>query len=217
MPLLQGHALACSRGGREVFHDLTFSLEVGETLLITGANGSGKSTLLRLIAGLVRASEGTLSYKGNSVSDDRAAFQADLCYIGHADALKNVLSVEENLAFWDRSHSSSAEQGDSIAAALEQLDLLAFRDVSTRLLSAGQRHRLALARLLVSSASVWLLDEPSVALDSTSQEKLFDILKGHGNKGGITLLTTHSEIDLPRCKRLTLDEFAVHHHPELIW
>ena len=162
-----GDKLLCIRGERVVFTKLDFSVASGEALLLLGPNGSGKSSLLRVMAGLLKAAGGHLSWDGVPVLEDREAHSARVHYVGHHDAIKPVLSVLENLRFWARLHDSTA--GDATArAALETLELLRLAEVPGKLLSAGQKRRLNLARLLAAPAPLWLLDEPTVALDRAS-------------------------------------------------
>src|SRR5262249_2898471 len=151
----------CRRGGRLVFAGLAFSLGSGDAVVLRGPNGSGKTTLLRLMAGLCRRSGGEMAWNGAEI-DDLEAHGANLRFIGHLDAVKPALTVAENLAFWR--DLWGAPKGD-VRPAAAKLGLGALADFPARLLSAGQRHRLALARLLVAPAPLWLLDEPGNALD----------------------------------------------------
>jgi heme exporter protein A len=202
-----GENLLCIRGERVVFTKLGFSVGSGEALLLLGPNGSGKSSLLRLMAGLLKASAGYLSWDGVPVLEDREAHSARIHYVGHHDAIKPVLSVFENLRFWARLHDSTA--GDSTAwAALERLGLARLAEVPGKMLSAGQKRRLNLARLLAAPAPLWLLDEPTVALDRASVKVLEGIIAKHRASGGMVVLSTHADVDLPLARELHLDEFA---------
>lgn len=206
-PLFSGDSLACLRGERAVFAQLSFSLAAGEALLLLGPNGSGKSSLLRLMAGLLKPAAGQLRWKDESVSRDREAHAARLHYIGHHDAVKPVLSVWENLRFWATLHDPEA--GETRArAALERMDLTRLADVPGKLLSAGQKRRLNLARLLAAPAPVWLMDEPSVALDRASVKTLEAVVAEHRLQGGMVALSTHADFDLPGARELHLDSFA---------
>ncbi len=208
---LDGGGLGCFRGGRQVFEALDFTLAAGETLLVSGPNGSGKSTFLRLLAGLLRPSAGALRCDGRPVTDDLGAYQAQLAYVGHAEALKSLLTGRENLEFWQR------PDGLPVAEALGALGLSALGELPAKLLSSGQRRRLALARLAVSGARLWLLDEPTVGLDTDARAALEALLARHGEAGGLTVVASHGAIELPRLRPLDMADFAVDHIPELVW
>ena len=181
--------LGCLRGGREVLRDVNLSLASGEALLVTGHNGAGKSTLLRLLAGLLRPSAGRIGLDGGSADADIGE-QAH--YLGHQDALKPSLSVAENLAFWIACYGGT---GDG-AVALETLGLGALADLPAAYLSAGQRRRLSLARLVAIARPLWLLDEPTAALDSNAQAQLTQIMRTHLAGGGLIVAATHAPIGL---------------------
>ena len=166
---LKGDNLACSRGGREVFAGLSFSLSGGEALLVTGRNGAGKSSLLRMIAGLISISAGRLALTGGE-HDATLAEQAH--YLGHQDAVKPSLSVGENLQFWS---DFLGAPGRTISAGLEAVDLAPLTDLPAAYLSAGQRRRLSIARLVAVPRPIWLLDEPTSALDVPSQKRLAEL------------------------------------------
>jgi heme exporter protein A len=191
---------------------LSFALDAAAALVVTGPNGSGKSSLLKILAGLIGPSAGTLQYDGRPVADDRNAYQRAICYLGHTDALKLVLTVRENLAFWDRTGDPAR-----FARALESVGLAAFGDLPTRLLSAGQRRRLALARMLVSAAPLWILDEPTVGLDDRARLSLSEVIAAHRAEGGMLVLSTHQSVDLPEAQRLDLEDYAVDDLPEMVW
>lgn len=199
--------LACVRGERLVFAGLGFSLGAGEALLLLGPNGSGKSSLLRLLAGLLRPAAGHLLWNGQPVAEDREMHAGRLHYVGHHDAIKPVLSVHENLRFWAQLHDPRA--GDVMArTALERLGLWHLADVPGKLLSAGQKRRLNLARVLAAPAPLWLLDEPTVALDRAAVKALETLIGEHRAAGGMVVLSTHAEVDLPGARVLQLDRFA---------
>src|SRR5690349_16649970 len=163
MALFQGDALACRRGEALIFEAVDFALEPGDALWLSGPNGSGKSSLLRLMAGLLTPVAGSIAWSGAPIDDDRDAHRARLRYLGHLDAVKAHLSVAENLSFW-AAYWEIAES--AIEPALARLGIAHLAAAPARQLSAGQRRRLALARLALSTAPLWLLDEPSAALDS---------------------------------------------------
>lgn len=191
--------LACDRGGRRVFAGVRLSLESGAALVVTGPNGVGKSSLLRVLAGLVQPTEGRVAIEDG----DREATPGEHChYSGHLDALKPALSVAENLLFW-RSFLSAPGQPASPGlapcdpdTALERVGIGHVADLPAAYLSAGQRRRLALARLLVTARPVWLLDEPTAALDTASEETLTGLMRAHVKAGGMIIAATHQPLDL---------------------
>ena len=193
---LTASKLTCERGGRTVFRDVSLSLKAGELLQLTGPNGSGKSSLLRLIAGLNDAAEGTLVLDGGH-GDLAVGQQAHL--IAHQEAVKAALSVLENLAFW-----RDFLGGGDVEAALAAFDLSRLSAFPAGLLSAGQKRRLALARLVLVPRVLWLLDEPAVGLDAASQEKLAGVMAAHLGKGGMIIAATHVPLGLEPTVRLEL-------------
>ncbi len=195
---LKGDNLACSRGGREVFADITLSLSSGEALLVTGRNGAGKSSLLRVIAGLVRLAAGRLTLEGG---EDDASIGEQVHYLGHQDAVKPSLSVHENLEFWTRYLGAG---GGTIETALEAVDLAALAGLPAVYLSAGQRRRLSIARLVAVKRPLWLLDEPTSALDAPSQQRLAGLMRAHLASGGMIVAAAHGPIGLERAHELKL-------------
>lgn len=183
---LEAHDLSCARGGRTVFEDLTFQVPAGTGLLLTGPNGAGKSSLLRVLAGLVRASSGRVRLHGGA-ADTPVGEQCH--FVGHLNGIKRALSVSENLAFW-----ADYLGGGDVAAALERFTLAALADIPAGLLSAGQARRLGLARLTLAPRPVWLLDEPSVSLDSGSRKILAAAIRRHLKDGGIVVAATHAPL-----------------------
>jgi heme exporter protein A len=194
---LQAEGLACNRGGREVFRNVSFKVAAGEALIVTGRNGTGKSSLLRMIAGLVRVAAGRLTLNGG-VADTPIAEQAH--YLGHQDAMKASLTVAENLQFWTRFLGSR----NDFSPALELLGLAPLADLPAAFLSAGQRRRLSIARIVAVTRPVWLLDEPTSALDTPSQTRLSEIMRGHLAGGGIIVAAAHGAIGLDRARELKL-------------
>jgi len=195
---LSADNLACSRGGREVFRGLSFSLNAGEALMVTGRNGAGKSSLLRLIAGLVPMSAGGLDLAGG---EPEATIGEQAHYIGHQDAVKPSLSVRENLNFWAAFLGSGRP---AIDPALEAVDLAPLADLPAAFLSAGQRRRLSIARLVAVRRAIWLLDEPTSALDAPSQTRLAGLMRDHLAGGGIIVAAAHGPIGLERARELKL-------------
>ena len=195
-----GRALACVRGDRAVFSGLDFALGAGEVLTLTGPNGSGKSSLLRTMAGLLPPVSGAIEWEGANIAEDREAHAARLHYVGHLDAVKLALTVAENLRFW----SALRPDGGDIQPALDQFGISALSDLPARFLSAGQRRRLALARIAVSKAPLWLLDEPTVALDSEGIAAVHAAIRNHCAEGGSCVVSTNAPLDLPDAKGLDL-------------
>jgi heme exporter protein A len=208
-PDLIGEELACRRSERLIFTGLSFRLPAGGALLLTGSNGSGKTSLLRLVAGLLPPAAGRLAWGVRPVAADLAAHRASLHYVGHQDGIKAALTLRETLAFWaalrGRALSRSAP---AIERALDALGLEGLAEWPCRWLSAGQRRRLALARLLVAPAPLWLLDEPMGALDADGRERLERAVADHCAAGGRVLLSTHLPLALDGASILALDRFA---------
>ncbi len=204
-----GTNLACVRGGRVVFAGLDFSLDSGGALVLLGPNGSGKSSLLRVLAGLLRPAQGALAWNGALVTEDPEAHAARTHYLGHHDAIKPVLTVAENLRFWAHLHDPHAERaGRAVDGALERFGLAHLSTIPGKMLSAGQKRRTNLARLLAAPSELWLLDEPTTALDKASIKALEAVLAEHRAGGGMVILSTHAEIDLPGAAELHLDRFT---------
>ncbi|HZL39046.1 MAG TPA: heme ABC exporter ATP-binding protein CcmA [Pseudolabrys sp.] len=194
---LKGDSLACSRGGREVFAGVDFSLSGGEALLVIGRNGAGKSSLLRVIAGLVRLAAGHLTLEGG---DGDASIGEQAHYLGHQDAVKPALSVRENLEFWTRYLGGGGE----IEPALDAVDLAPLANLPATYLSAGQKRRLSIARLIAVPRPLWLLDEPTSALDAPSQVRLAELMRGHLASGGMIMAAAHGPIGLEHTRELKL-------------
>jgi heme exporter protein A len=204
MTLFAGHGLACRRGERLVFANLAFALRPGDAMLLIGPNGSGKSSLLRVLAGLLPPLSGTLTWDGVGIADDPAAHRARLHLVGHQDAVKPVLSVLETVTFW-----GGLRGGDFSASrdALDRFGLTPLAELPCRMLSAGQKKRVALARLLAAPAPLWLLDEPTTGLDREATLDLEAAIAGHRKAGGIVVISTHIPLDLAAAQTLSLAEF----------
>ena len=207
MSLFEGRDLACRRGERWVFAALDFALPAGGALLLSGPNGSGKSSLLRLMAGLLPPASGSLLWAGEPLRAEPEAHRKRLHFLGHLDAVKPVLSARENLAFWAALRGVRPEPGQ-LEAALETFGLAALASVPARLLSAGQKRRLALSRLLAAPAELWLLDEPSVGLDSDSVAALTTAMAAHLGSGGRIVASSHLPLGLQDAESLGLEDFA---------
>jgi heme exporter protein A len=192
--------LACVRGGRQVFSGVGFAVDAGEALMVTGPNGAGKSSLLRLIAGLVGVADGGIALDGG---DGELTLGEQAHYLGHQDALKSALSVLENLAFWASVLGSGAAKVD---AALAAVGLGSLTRLPAVYLSAGQRRRLSIARLIAIARPIWLLDEPTSGLDASGQTMLADLMRAHLAGGGLVLAATHGPIGLDGAKELRLGE-----------
>lgn len=190
------------RGDSVLFDDVSFTLGRGEALVITGPNGSGKSTLLRILAGLLAADSGAFS-----LSDDAGAALpvTDYAhYLGHRNAMKRELKVSENLAFWKRFQPVESDESLPIDEAIEQVGLTGVAHLPFGYLSAGQQRRIALARLLVSHRPLWLLDEPTAALDKRSDQLFADLVGRHLASGGLAIAATHQPLGLDTVRSLEL-------------
>lgn len=196
--MLTAENVAVFRGERLVFRDLGFRVPAGGALVLAGPNGSGKSTLLRLLAGLVRPAAGTVLWDNADALADLAAHGRRVAYLGHQDAVKPGLTVTENLRF------AATVSGRPIEAALTALGLHPLADLPARMLSAGQKRRLALSRLMLSVAPLWLLDEPTLGLDTGSIERFGVLLAAHRAAGGLVVAATHVPLPLPDAADLRL-------------
>jgi heme exporter protein A len=193
------------RGDRRLFADLGFELSAGELLYVRGHNGSGKTTLLRTLCGLIRQEAGAIRWHGEDARALREDFARDLLYLGHKNGIKGDLTAVENLQV------ASVLDGFPITEqqaweALGRIGLDGHEDLETKVLSQGQQRRVALARLLVSKAPLWILDEPFVALDAAAVELLQQVIRDHVDAGGMAVLTTHQEVPLTEgtAKQITL-------------
>jgi heme exporter protein A len=188
---LSASRLTVERGGRVIISNLSFALEQGQSLTVTGPNGAGKSTLLRALAGLLPLTSGVISVA--PATSETLAENAH--YVGHADALKSLLTVAENLEFL----AAILDAGNGGLRAVEALSVFGLShaaDLPVAYLSAGQKRRAALAKLLAARRPVWLLDEPSTALDAASQKVIKDVMAAHLAQGGMIVAATHAQLDL---------------------
>jgi heme exporter protein A len=183
--------LACRRAGRLVFSGLSFALEPGQIRLVRGPNGAGKSSLLRTLAGLVPVAAGRIVLDGVSPRD-ADAWSERVAYAGHLDGIKMQFTVAENLRFW-----ADVFGGGDAGAAIAAADLAAIAGRGVHACSAGQRRRAGLARLLLADRVLWLLDEPTVALDTAAVARLTEAIAAHAARGGMALIATHVDLDLP--------------------
>lgn len=187
--MLEIITLSCVRDERTLFHRLSFSVKAGDIVQIEGPNGAGKTSLLRLLAGLSRAEQGEIRWHDRPIQQQRERWHASMLYLGHHPGVKAVLSPLENLRFY---HSDCDDA--QIFTALESVDLLGYEEVPVAQLSAGQQRRVALARLWLSRATLWILDEPLTAIDKTGIEKLMMKFAQHADNGGAVILTTHQDL-----------------------
>ena len=195
---LAAENLTLERGGRRLFANLSFEARAGEALVVTGPNGAGKSSLLRGLAGFLSFANGSVRLESGAA----ASLQEQAHYLGHADALKAALTAAENLSFWAEMLGGTAA---NVAPALARLGLPHVADFPVRALSAGQKRRVALARLLVAPRALWLLDEPTTALDVAAQALFAGIMRAHLETGGIVVAATHAPLGLEGAKSVRLE------------
>lgn len=189
--------LACVRGERHLFRGVGFRLEAGGLLHVRGQNGSGKTTLLRTLCGLAPAAAGTIRWTGQEIGRLGEDYRRQLCYLGHANAIKDELTPTENLRLAARLNGDPVDSVDEAAvlAALAAVGLSGRKDLPCRFLSQGQKRRVALARLVGRPRPLWILDEPFVALDTASIDIVRRLIGAHLERGGLAVLTTHQTVD----------------------
>ena len=192
--------LACHRGGRDVFAGVSFTVGAGEALTVSGRNGAGKSSLLRAVIGLLRLAQGRLTLEGG---DPELTIAEQAHYLGHQDALKPSLSVAENLRFWA---DFLGKPSSAIDEPLDAVGLAGLAALPAAYLSAGQRRRLSIARLVAVKRPIWLLDEPTSTLDASAQQRLAGLMQAHLGAGGLILAATHGPIGLDKTQELQLDQ-----------
>ncbi len=193
---LEAHELTCIRGGKTVFEALSLVAESGKGVLLTGPNGAGKSSLLRVLAGFIPPASGGIALAGGP-ADTPVAEQCH--FVGHLNGIKRALTISENLSFW-----AGYLGGGEVGQALETFALGALADIPAALLSAGQARRLGLARLALAPRPVWLLDEPSVSLDTASRKILSGVIRDHLKEGGIVLAATHAPLGVSFASELKM-------------
>jgi heme exporter protein A len=194
-PALEARNLHLWRGERHVLRGLSFAASHGEALHVRGPNGTGKTTLLRTLAGFLWPEEGELYWMGERISRDRDRFCASLAYLGHENAMKTDLSPRENLRYMCGFRHPTDPA--TIDTALERLAVGRQRDLPFRSLSAGQKRRVAFARVLLARARLWLLDEPFTNMDVSGVRELSGVIADHVRGGGMAILTAHAELELP--------------------
>ena len=192
-PLLHADALTLFRGDRCLFKNLDFALETGESILVKGPNGSGKTSLLRAVAGLMDLEEGLVRWRGTPIRDARQDYASELAWFAHRTGCKGDLTLIENLEFEAGLRRFSLAR---LATVLERLSLAAIRDLPFRSLSAGQQRRVGLARLLLSNATLWLMDEPFTNLDAAGQALTVELMNEHRERGGACMFASHQEVEL---------------------
>lgn len=204
--LLKVENLAFERDDSCLFENVNLSLNSGEVLQIEGANGSGKTTLLRLLTTALQPSSGDILYNGESISACRYQYLSDMLYIGHQPAVKTTLTAEENLR-WMAANSAKTNQL-TIGEALDGVGLSGYSDIPCYALSAGQHRRVALARLLISEAALWYLDEPFTAIDKQGVSFLEAQLQAHLNRGGAVVLSSHQDLAIDSLRKYSLSSQA---------
>ncbi|MGE5758332.1 MAG: cytochrome c biogenesis heme-transporting ATPase CcmA [Sideroxydans sp.] len=191
--MLEVGNLACSRGDHRLFAGLSFALHPGEIMQVQGANGSGKTSLLRTLCGFITPDAGEILWRGKNVSDLGEDYRAELLYLGHLNAIKDELSALENLQMSAGLAGYSVTEQQALAA-LRRMGLQRREHLPVRVLSQGQRRRVALARLLIGDAHLWILDEPLTALDVGAVGLMQELIGEHLSKGGMTIFTTHQPL-----------------------
>lgn len=187
--------LSYARNGHVLFQDLELELKPGQGLLVCGANGAGKTSLLRVLAGLISPTEGSLTWKGKDLSQARLAYHQDLHFLGHQAGVKNKLTVRENLCYSQDLADHSGDEKE-LATLLQTVQLRPQQDYLAQQLSAGQKRRLALARLLASPKPLWILDEPFTNLDQNCQQWFCERLENHLQNQGMVILASHQPLHL---------------------
>lgn len=192
--------VAVARNGRRIVEGVSFDLDAGEAIILKGQNGSGKTTLLRAIAGLSAIDSGAIGAPGEA-SLSPAARRERIALCGHADAVKSQLTVRENISFWRRLYSAAPERTD---AALAAFDLEPQAEILAANLSAGQRRRLSLSRLIVAAKPIWLLDEPTASVDTTHSARIESLVSAHLAAGGAAIVATHDRFSVPNARSFVL-------------
>ena len=195
--------LQFERDDQNIFEPISLTVDGGEILQVEGANGAGKTTLMRLLTSALQPTSGSILYQGEDIRRCRYEYLANILYIGHQPGLKMTLTAEENLLWM----SPTACSGNDIRAALAEVGLRSYEDVPCYSLSAGQHRRVALARLLVSAATIWYLDEPFTAIDKQGVAILQSLMRNHVDAGGCLLLSTHQDLALDRVRRYCIEPF----------
>ena len=193
--MLHVDGLSCVRSDRLLFSDLSFSVSAAQVVVIEGRNGSGKTSLLRILCGLSQARSGSISFEGSSIAEEREKYLKNMLYLGHLPAIKSEISAQENLTI----HCAlSGKPALDIPAALAKVGLAGFEWVPCQYLSAGQKRRVALARLFAMQSRLWILDAPLPALDVEGVKMLETMITEQARSGGAVVMTTHQDVNLPQ-------------------
>jgi heme exporter protein A len=187
--------LGCTKGGRQLFKNVDCQLEAGRWLYVAGANGVGKTSLLRMVCGLASIETGDVLWNGTPIHAQRETYRQDLCYLGHLNALQESMTVDENLAFMTALGGFTPDQHQA-QAVLTRFGLRGRGRQLVRHLSQGQKRRVALTRLALSPAKLWVLDEPYVAMDEAGIGLLADLIASHLAEGGLAVLTSHQRVPI---------------------
>lgn len=213
-PVLSVHDLACARGDRLLFKGMDFSVKAGELLLVQGGNGQGKTSLLRLLTGLSRPEAGEVRWRGEPIQRQRESYHGEMMYLGHANGVKDDLNPVENLRFAAGLQGRAFDEPLAVST-LERLGLSRCLDLPCRVLSFGQRRRVALSALLLAGATLWILDEPLTGLDVHAVALMEGLIRDHLSAGGMVVATTHQALNLGGLpvQRLLVGSVAI---PELV-
>ncbi len=194
--MLEADNLECQRGERRLFSGVNFRLSGGELLYLQGKNGAGKTSLLRILTGLLPPETGEIRWQGTPIKAQPDEYHANLCYLGHLNAIKEELTPLENLLTSAQLANTPLSEDDGLDA-LEQAGLAGREDLACKYLSQGQKRRVALARLIKDPRPLWVLDEPFVALDMAAVDWLAQIISTHLQRGGLAVMTTHQAVTIP--------------------
>lgn len=201
---LEINGLECVRDNRLIFKDINFSVESNQTMLVRGKNGSGKTSLLRVLAGYIKNYSGNILFNGNNIKNDKELL-SEFRFLGQKNTLKGNLSVQQNIAMWELIYQVKSDTNE-ISKILNIEQIL---NVDINSLSDGQKKRISLARLIISNAKVWLLDEPLVYLDQDKIDLLQNIILRHNKRGGITIYSSNTDINLEYDSSIIMDDYVV--------
>jgi len=204
MKMLSVYNLECKRNERTIFSNINFSLKKGEGLVLRGANASGKTSLLQILSGLLKPFTGAITWTGKNIIDEIEEFKANIIYSGHKNGVRATLTVEENLTFWATLLLNKKPYKKTIGTALKKYNISHLAETPCHMLSAGQIKKVALCRVLISKATIWILDEPDNSLDTKNISILKKSLIQHLRLGGIFILATHRNFDIRNTKIITL-------------
>ena len=193
--MLQARDLECRRGDTSLFSAMNFELSAGQLMHVKGSNGSGKTSLMRIVCGLFEPTAGVVIWRGEKIRELREEFNRELTYIGHLNGIKDELTAVENLTIYARFAGLSVDEA-RLRDALHQMGLGARADLPSKVLSQGQKRRVALARLLLGGTTLWILDEPFTALDARAVGLLQAVITKHLSGGGLVMFTTHQDVEI---------------------